>query len=260
MTESDFSEIRSTIDSMRLLDTKYRVFGSQYHKYQFAGPIPEETVLAFEKENHFRLPEEYRLFMTHLGPGAGPDRGVPGLREMLGRDFSAPFPFEHALSYEHNPELEEWENSLSLFPGMMPICYQGGTLMTELVVNGKASGTMWLMEERGILPLNQTFGEWYFDWLHWLKETAAPTLIRDQITEQVHPGMTRAEVMSLCSATGGEWRETRLWEETYDLKFADLLTTFRMTYDNIVQTTTGGTLYHRLEEDEDILSAVTNRT
>jgi hypothetical protein len=149
MTESDFPVIRSTIDYVRSLDTKFKVSGSESHQYQFAGPIQEEAVLAFEKENSIRLPEDYRLFMTQLGPGAGPNPGVAILRKWGGRDLSAPFPFERAMTYEHNPELQEWEDALPLFPGMVALGYQGGTVGTELVVNGKAYGSVWLTEERG---------------------------------------------------------------------------------------------------------------
>nr|WP_148087829.1 SMI1/KNR4 family protein [Gemmata obscuriglobus] len=102
------------------------------------------------------LPTEYRRLMLELGHGAGPYYGLwsPGesLDEFLGRaqEYEAeegrpvrpagPFPLAAAdlRDAEVSPAARDWPCD-----GCMPICHQGCTFWSVLVLTGEFAGRIW---------------------------------------------------------------------------------------------------------------------
>jgi hypothetical protein len=61
----------------RLAKLRPDVFGADGHDWSWNPPLPEATVVEFEREHGVRLPEEYRSFITTIANGgAGPFYGV----------------------------------------------------------------------------------------------------------------------------------------------------------------------------------------
>jgi hypothetical protein len=167
----------------------------------------------FELRLGISLPEEYRNFLLELGFGAGPYYGIFSPEESLDQmhslfleyeaeekrslAFSALFPLTgrdlrdieaRAMAQDKSPWIvSDWPCS-----GCLPICHQGCTYWSILVLTGEFAGRVWdlanhigftgdwLPADRplGLIKLDRsssvelprlrglpTFGEWYSGWL-----------------------------------------------------------------------------------------------
>lgn len=71
------ARIRAGIDTLISRDPELRVFGAGSHRYRFRPPISEAELAALEAAGGYRLPDDYRAFVTTIGNGgAGPSYGV----------------------------------------------------------------------------------------------------------------------------------------------------------------------------------------
>src|SRR5262245_59586756 len=91
---------------LRAADTGLRVFGSEQHRYRLGPVLSEAELVAFERDNAIRLPEDYRRFLSAVGNGgAGPFYGLEPL-STFGHDLSRPFPFVAATDTLTDEEVE----------------------------------------------------------------------------------------------------------------------------------------------------------
>lgn len=62
------------------LDSDFKEFGAEKHRYEFAPVIPLSQVRDFERRHNIRLPKGYVDFLTQVGNGgAGPGYGIYSL-------------------------------------------------------------------------------------------------------------------------------------------------------------------------------------
>jgi hypothetical protein len=175
--------------------------------------VSESDVATCEQELGCALPEDFRRFLMEVGAGAGPYYGVWGLQpsvawlqhlaaELVTEEGieikpSQPFP----LTGEHLRDIEGKIRAQSNHPwaaatypnhGFLPICHQGCTFWSVLVLEGEFAGKMWDVgnhtAQRGQwrparrhpdflfsrdparkalppLPATPTFVDWYSGWL-----------------------------------------------------------------------------------------------
>lgn len=81
-------ELMSLVSEAKELDTEFRQYGSERHRYEFAPVIPMSEIRDFELRHSIKLPESYVEFLTQVGNGgAGPDFGLLSLQELEFRNF-----------------------------------------------------------------------------------------------------------------------------------------------------------------------------
>lgn len=192
-------------DLQRVREAGVCVFGSDSHGFEMNSVMSEAEVRAFETKHKIKLPEDYRLFLLHVGRGgAGPAYGLFNLGEMDSyREFSqwkegdgfvgelaAPFPHDKSwndLSGRPNSELAETDEDeyyrlqeqferhyFRPTNGAIPICHLGCALRQWLVVSGRETGHVWndnTADYKGFEPASDagscriTFFHWYRRWL-----------------------------------------------------------------------------------------------
>jgi len=141
---------------------------------RFPPPLAEADIARFERLRGVTLPVEYRAFVQDLGNGGKgpPAYGLCGLGE-LPSDFnwpapelSKPFPFTKAWVWEHGDVSAEGTKA-EITHGILILGTDGCGQYWALVVNGTASGQVWMLTDVGITPLgpSMTFLEWYEAWL-----------------------------------------------------------------------------------------------
>jgi len=93
--------LKELIQRLQKEDTKFRVFGSEKHRYNFRPRLSEKDIRLFEKTNRIHLPDDYRWFLLKLGNGgAGPDYGIETIKDAaFERELSIPFPYTNRNSY-----------------------------------------------------------------------------------------------------------------------------------------------------------------
>jgi len=145
---------------LRRRDPEFRVFGASMHLYD-SKQVSMPEVARFEEAVGASLPPEYRKFLLNVGYGAGPYYGIWGpngsLTEFqpLARDYESEhgghaspavdFPLsasdmrkieaELAAGIKLTPIDHDWPCS-----GCIPICHQGCTFWTVLVLRGEFIG------------------------------------------------------------------------------------------------------------------------
>ncbi|MFE5724383.1 SMI1/KNR4 family protein [Streptomyces erythrochromogenes] len=152
-------------------------------RYELRPPLPEAEVRAFEEEHGFRLPEEYRTFVTTVGDGpAGPRHGLMPLitpRPEADDDWAvddewrddrrpgrlaAPCPIRTPRPYDENRRYDEAEG---LTLGTLMLAEEGCGIYLRLILGGPLAGQVWhLDQEFGCHTLESPdFRTWYTDWL-----------------------------------------------------------------------------------------------
>lgn len=187
-------EILEKLDKLRSIDAKFKVFGSEYHKYHLNPPISEKKIIQFERKYKITLPIEYKTFLMEIGNGgAGPYYGVFPLGkyddgawiegQSLVGILSKPFPYssdwnkpprlpneedyedEELFDKDYQAAVDEYWKPID---GAIPICHQGCSLRYWLIVSGPETGKIWLdklAEFSGLKKTTQNFEEWYIAWL-----------------------------------------------------------------------------------------------
>ena len=70
-------------DLERLAHSGAFTFGSQAHRFRLHPPMSDDELHAFEHKYGVHLPEDYRMFLTHVGRGGGgPCYGLFDFHEM----------------------------------------------------------------------------------------------------------------------------------------------------------------------------------
>jgi hypothetical protein len=200
--QEDAADTTATLGDMlrrlRAVDTGFRVFGSEEHRYELGPVLSESHLAAFETANGVRLPEDYRRFLSEVGNGgAGPFFGLQPLGT-FGRNLSRPFPLFAATDTLSDEELDRLPDR-DEYPGALEFCHQGCSIYSYLVVNGPTYGTIWDGRE-DFYPTGLAFGAWYRRWL----ERALRALDNQRLVPRLRVGMSRADVLA---EVGGDWRE-----------------------------------------------------
>ncbi len=93
----DYRERVIKIGAKEVTGIMCRVHGALEHHYEFAAPITDAELVAFENRLGACLPDDYREWITCVGDGgAGPMHGVIPLGdepENVAIDYSSDFPF-----------------------------------------------------------------------------------------------------------------------------------------------------------------------
>ena len=197
---------------LRQLDSKRRVFGACVHRY-LNTPVCERDIATCEQQLSCTLPEDFRRFLMEVGHGAGPYYGVWDLQPSVewlqhlaaelateeGIEVRPTLPFP--LTGQDLREIERKVREQSKFPwaaakypahGCLPICHQGCTFWSVLVLKGEFAGKVWDVgnhtahhgqwypaprppgllfrdwsqrKELPALPKPPTFVEWFRGWI-----------------------------------------------------------------------------------------------
>ena len=195
IVSKEIKALGKLVQRLRVVDKKFRVFGSEQHKYKFGPTLSEAELKAFEVSNGCKLPEDYRQFLATIGNGgAGPFYGLEPLGT-FGRDLSKPFPLAEATKQLSGVELEKVGASDS---GVLEFCHQGCCIYSYLVVNGPTYGTIWFGRE-DFFPTDLSFSIWYRSWA----EKALQALKNENKVSLLRVGMSKADVIK---KVGGDWR------------------------------------------------------
>lgn len=196
------------LDEVRRRDHTYSVFGANTHLY-WNRPVSPADLAQLEVDSGVPLPPEYATFMQDVGYGAGPYYGLWSPRvslaeiRALGHEYeqktgtpispALPFPFRASTLRDIDaraaagarPAVAEQDWPCS---GCLPICDQGCTFSSVLVLNGDFAGHVWdlacfsgfsgewmpaqrppgTLHGRVVLeplPRPPTFAEWFVGWL-----------------------------------------------------------------------------------------------
>ena len=184
--------IDDKIKELKKLDTDFKIFGAESHKYIFNDKISEEELFLFEENHKIKLPEDYRKFLTYFGNGGcGPNSGIfkleNGIYDIpLNKKQSEIITLKNKFRFKTFWNLEEiskdnydvWEDEydkIKYADGMLRIGHLGCGMYSNLIVTGNQKGTIWIdsrTNEGGIYPVNyynktlkNDFFSWYLNWL-----------------------------------------------------------------------------------------------
>ncbi len=192
-------EVIQLVNRAKELDTEYRQYGADIHRYEFNPVVPLSQVRDFERRHNIHLPQGYVDFLTQVGNGgAGPDHGIYSLEQAeregyydhkntvchytetgLQPDYATlPYVLENKQPLV-NPYLtpqkwDEWYTALhgqsppaydemykQAYNGLLQVIDSGGCSGYMLVCHGEMSGEMVLFRQ-GLeypQPTGQTFEE-----------------------------------------------------------------------------------------------------
>ena len=183
--------ILDKINSLRLADKTFSVFGADDHQYVMDPVLTEAEIKEFEQKHNIQLPADYRNFLKTVGSGGcGPFYGLMSLfDESEQTNPAAPFPLskdsvfrcvdaydsiDESLDDDEQERLRE-EIFARVCCGYIFLAHEGCGMYSILIVNGKESGHVWycdLANDAGIFPLVHpetgkplSFLDWYLLWL-----------------------------------------------------------------------------------------------
>lgn len=202
--------LRERTYELARLDPDCKLFGASAHRYRFNPPYPEAELAQLERAWGFRLPEDYREFITKIGNGgAGPSYGVIPFRGKDSEDFTKYEQLGTAFAYSdaYNPthlldgDADEDDDSdeaddararafdsyCDAFDdrGALYVCHHGCAIRSLLIVSGACRSQIWgedVANTGGFMPdvdaetgLRLTFTSWYAAWLdRAFRELGAP--------------------------------------------------------------------------------------
>jgi hypothetical protein len=209
---SSILELGNDLETIRSGGRRPGMFGEASHEYGVNPPLSENDLVLFEAAYEVELPEDYRLFLRHVGNGgAGPAYGLFKLGEMdhghdhgpwgdFVADLAAPFPHTSTWNdltgqpedFEGDPDTpdeEEYWRQVEKFEeryfdprntqGSFPLCHVGCAIRLRLVISGPERGNVWNDDTAnftGLSPLQtgQCKRTTFYQWYrHWLDEALA---------------------------------------------------------------------------------------
>lgn len=183
---TQIARIKSKLPQAQAADPQYKVFGADGHRYRMAGPLPASDLLALEERYNIKLPDDYRLFMQEIGPGAGPFYGLYDPRKHAADLVTDPGALQQPSYWKPDISDKEWtaltlpfkledmsdadfeQATDALFAGLLPLGTQGCTYYHALVVSGQYRGRVVNLDEERCLPrfaYESNFLDWYERWL-----------------------------------------------------------------------------------------------
>ena len=220
------------IAQLKKLDTGFRVFGSNRHRYE-THPLSLDDVNQFELALGVALPEQYRRHLLNVGYGAGPYCGLYSPETILQRllyDYeedpedlgprplpSITFPFTRSDAkriYEARAAGDSCACGAAVYPsnGAIPIGTQGCSYDTMLVTAGELCGTVWDLDQDGACRDEAVVTEHQ---LRWFPATWHPALRPSCLLKGEDLRVTHQLLSDL--PTFNEWFDSWLAEATDDL-------------------------------------------
>jgi hypothetical protein len=212
---AQIARIKAKLPQARAADQQYKVFGASGHRYQMMGPVPAADLQALEQRYGIRLPDDYRLFMEEIGPGAGPFYGLYDPRQYADDLVTDPQALRQSSQWKPNMSEDEWaaltlafepddmsdadfeQATNALFAGLLTLGTQGCSSYHALVVSGEYRGRIVNLDVEQNLPkfaYESNFLDWYE---RWLDEILDGTLLRKGPTWFGYQrGGTEAELMA----------------------------------------------------------------
>lgn len=206
--------LRERVAELAALDPTCTLFGASRHRYRFNPIYPDAELDQLERAHGFRLPEDYRAFITTIGNGgAGPSYGVIPFRGNDSEDFTVyetlgtPFAYQDTFDPNHllGDNLDENDEEIELTEeqedeqaerqeaywaafdstGALYLCHHGCATRSLLIVSGPCRGQIWADDAAhcgGYRPetnletgVRLTFTSWYMAWLdRAFRELGAP--------------------------------------------------------------------------------------
>lgn len=189
--------IKSKLVIAKDVDKDLKVFGAESHQYVVGDRISETDIEALEKEYNIVLPEDYKMFLMHIGNGgvsyenaaAGPAYGIypfgenvdeliyENANQYLKADcklypkMSGEFWSDLTKNIEDNDTIsdEDYDRELGeIFSGLLPIVGQGCTYHNALVLNGNFKGRVVNVDtdlQKPYFAFESSFLDWYERWL-----------------------------------------------------------------------------------------------
>jgi len=163
MAPTELEDVQKRIEELRRRDPGLRIFGAGKHRYQNNRLSPAK-ITEFEDRIQTPLPPEFREFLLEIGMGAGPYYGIwnPETAYSEMRDVACDYEAETGRSIECAGEFPlTWDDALQIeeriragidepaaerdWPcsGCLPICDQGCTFWSVLVLTGDFTGHVW---------------------------------------------------------------------------------------------------------------------
>jgi len=201
----EIQELAGLVQKIREADKDLRVSGAGDggHEHILRPCLSEEEIKQFEVKHNICLPEDYRLFLQHVGNGGpGPDYGMTSLGEG-GYTFKLDEPF----TYLEEVDFVKTPGESANFAGILEVSDGGCSYYSYIVVTGPTRGQVWNAHEMGIVPTGLTFSQWYRHWA----ERALEILANEPLAERIKIGMTRSEVIEV---TNSNWNERKGGEAT----------------------------------------------
>ena len=212
-------EIKALVDQLRSLDTDFRVFGADSHRYRVGPTLSESTIEDFETKHDINLPPDYRLYLQLVGDGrglptpqgfcpkggAGPSYGPYSLLEMhVGHRINQPFPLKSKVELPEESPYNKWSDDI---PGALEISTRGCASHTHLIVKGPQYGTIWEgWEYKNFAPAHESFSVWMTTWAE--EEISAWNY--KHLAERIQVGMSRAQVVA---TTTDDWEERTVGDQ-----------------------------------------------
>ena len=194
---NQIERIKSKLLIAKNADKDLKVFGADSHKYFLGERANNDEILKFEKEYNLKLPEEYKIFLLHIGNGgisyadsaAGPGYGIYPLGKnanelvyentelYLKQDckihpkMTDEFWSDLNKNIEENDDISTEELDLELgkiFSGLLSIGTQGCTYYYALVLNGEFKGRIVNVDsdrQKPYFAFESNFLDWYERWL-----------------------------------------------------------------------------------------------
>ncbi|BFM44541.1 hypothetical protein CFS9_31820 [Flavobacterium sp. CFS9] len=194
---SQIDRVKKKLVLAKVADKDLKVFGASSHKYKVGKTISKEQIVSFETEFNLVLPEDYKVFLMHIGNGgisyensaAGPSYGIfpfgKNLEEFVygnpkkcfGQEcriypkMSDEFWKELNKNIEENDDIsrEDFDEELGkMFAGILPIASQGCAYYYGLVLNGEFKGRVVNIDidrQKPFFVFESNFLDWYERWL-----------------------------------------------------------------------------------------------
>ena len=187
--DARIARIMSKIDAIK--DREFRITCGEWPP-AWEPPVTEEAVAALEKKYNFRLPEDYRRFITTVAAsGSQPFYGLENLFDKdkddefnfssLGKPF--PYTIDKPLIMIHlteeelygDDEEEDDNEEEDEEGGYIPLCTEGCGMYSMLVVNSDdpdTYGTVWFWDfsdDYGTAPIGDKASGKPFHFLDWLE-------------------------------------------------------------------------------------------
>jgi len=195
-----FDKLPNALSHLRSHDPEFRLHGALGHRYTLNAPL--SGIDAIESQLGFRLPDDYRTFLSIGNGGAGPYYGI--------------LPFDPAGAQGVFPATEAWLEDDADFmtsaseAGTVALGHVGCGYFAILVVNGPARGQVWY-DVRGVgegyYPAYRSFGDYYGDWIRLATSgqalscpapeglCALPSVLGSYTAETLRPGAIRIQTM-----------------------------------------------------------------